>query len=285
VVPARLRLGGRTQDVALRGLPERGVLRHIVATDYEEVPPPPAGALVGSWVAARLGIERGDVLPIELRDRRRRTVTVDVVGLVDEPLGASVFMSLEALGRLIGEPATFSGVNLLVDSLYRRDLYRELKRAPQVRAVELRRGAVAGFRAMSDTTVRFIRQIVVVFSVIIAYGMVYNTARIALAERGYELATLRVLGFTRGEVLRVLLGEIGTLALVAIPLGCGIGTVLSVRVLGSMGSERFRMPTVVEPRVYAFAILVFAAAAVASALLVRRRLARLDLLDVLKARE
>ena len=285
VVPARIRMNGKVQDVVLRGLPENGVLRHIVASDLTELPIPPSGAVLGSWVAAQLGIHRGDVVPIELRERRKRTVPVHVVGLLDEASGASVYMSLSALGRLIDEPQTFSGVNLLVDPVHQNELYRELKRAPRVQGVDLRHGTMVSFRATFDTTLNFVRRIVSVFSVIIAFGMVYNIARIALAERGYELATLRVLGFTRGEISGVLLGEIGLLALLAVPLGFGIGTLLSARVVGSISSERMRLPMVMESPTYAFAFLVFAGAVVGSALLVRRRLDRLELVEVLKSRE
>jgi putative ABC transport system permease protein len=135
------------------------------------------------------------------------------------------------------------------------------------------------------TTLSFVQRLLLVFSVVIAFGMVYNIARIALAERGYELATLRVLGFTRAEISGVLLGEIGLLALFAIPIGFGVGTVLSARVAASISSERMRMPLVLGPRAYAYAFLGFAAAVLASALVVRRRLDRLELVEVLKARE
>jgi putative ABC transport system permease protein len=124
-----------------------------------------------------------------------------------------------------------------------------------------------------------------VFAVIIAFGVVYNTARIALAERAYELATLRVLGFTRAEISTILLGEIGALAVPAIPLGCALGYGLSAFLSASLSSELFRFPIVLEPTTYAFGIAVFAVAAAASALVVRRRLDRLDLVAALKARE
>jgi putative ABC transport system permease protein len=285
VVPARIRIGAIAQDVALRGLPPDGVLRQIVAADFEDLPIPPDGAILGSWVAARLGIHRGDVVPIELRERRRRTIPVHIVGLIDEAAGTSVYMNLGVLGRLIEEPETFSAVNLLVDPVRQSDLYRELKRAPRVKGVDLRRESVASLKSTFDSTVSFIQEIVAVFAVIIAFGMVYNVARIALAERGYELATLRVLGFTRREISGVLLGEIGILALLAVPIGFGIGTLLAARVVAGIQSERMRLPMVIEPSSYAWAFLIFTAAVLASALLVRRRLDYLDLVEVLKARD
>ena len=246
---------------------------------------PPDGVVMGAWVAGQLGVRRGDTVALEIREGRRRIVTARVVGLVDEPLGRYVYGSLQTIGRLLDEPNTFSAVNVLVDPTRDHELYSALKRAPAVLGVEFRKGSIANFRAMGDETVAFIRRIEIVFAVIIAFGVVYNTARIAVAERAYEVATLRVLGFTRREISAILLGEIGALAAPAIPLGCVFGFALSSWLAGALSSELFRFPVVLEPRTYAFAIAVFLTAAIGSAFIVRRRLDRLDLAGVLKARE
>jgi putative ABC transport system permease protein len=284
-VSGRVHVNGRTGDVAIYGLARSSVLRRIVGTGFRVVEPPPAGLVMSAHLATALGVKVGEPLAVEIREGRRRMVTERVAGLVDEPLGSSLYMDLRALGRLLGEPERFSAVDVRVDPVHQGELYATLKRAPGVRAVALRREGLANFKSMSDDSLRFVRDVVVVFSVIIAFGVVYNAARIAVAERAYELATLRVLGFTRGEISTVLLGEIGLLAVAAVPLGFGVGYGLSGLVLGAMSRDRFRMPLVVEPGTYAFAFLVFLAAALASALLVRRRLDRLDLVEVLKARE
>jgi putative ABC transport system permease protein len=138
---------------------------------------------------------------------------------------------------------------------------------------------------MGDQSTSFIRGIELLFAVIIGFGVVYNTARIAVAERAYDLATLRVLGFTRREISTILLGEIATLAVPAIPLGCTLGYGLTILLATGASTALFRFPVVVPPRTYAFAVSVFLAAALSSALLVRRRLDHLDLIEVLKARE
>lgn len=137
---------------------------------------------------------------------------------------------------------------------------------------------------MSDDALRFVRRIEILFAVVIAFGVVYNAARIALAERVRELATLRVLGLTRAEASRILLGELFVLATPAVPLGLAVGYVLSAAVSVSMSGERMHIPVVVEPATYAFAVVVFALAAIASALVVRRGIDQLDLLSVLRAK-
>ena len=284
-VPVRLRVGTQVQDVTLIGLEPPYRLRRLMDMDYRTMSIPPDGVVMGAWLGSQTGVLRGDTVALEIREGRRRVVTTRVVGLIDEPLGRYAYMDLRALGRLLEEPNRFSGVNVLLDPARQRELFAMLKRAPRVLGVEFRQGSIANFRAMGDETVAFIRQVELVFAIIIAFGVVYNTARIAVAERAYELATLRVLGFTRPEISAILLGEIGALAVPAIPLGCALGYALSTWLSGTLSTELFRFPVVLEPATYAFAIAVFAAAALGSALVVRRRLDHLDLVAVLKARE
>ncbi len=285
-LPARVGSGRQErQDVRLLGLPAQGVLRRAAGNHYEIRAVVPNGALVTAWLAEKLGLKRGEPLAIEVRDGRGRTITTSVVGTVDEPLGETIYMELGDLARLLGEPATYSGANLLLDPTRESELYAVLKRTPEAVAVRSRRGTLTNFRAMTEQSLTFIRQIEIVFSVIIAFGVVYNGARIALAERSRELATMRVLGFTRAEISAVLLGEIALLALPAIPLGLVVGYGLTGLVTWAISSQRMHMPLIIEASTHAFAIVVFVLAAVVSALVVRRRLDTLDLVSALKARE
>ena len=286
VVPTRVLMSsGHGQDVVLVGLPAGGTLRHVVDSRYREFQPLREGIAVTRWLAERVGLHRGDIAIIEIREHQRRTVTARVIEIVDEPLLNAIYVELGALGRLLGEPETYSGVNLTIDPVRERELYATLKRLPVAASVDLRPAAIENFKKTSDTIVRVLRQIEIIFAIIIAFGVVYNTARIALAERARELATLRVLGFTRGEVSSILLGEVAALAVPAIPLGMIAGYFLSGIVMRAMSGERMHTPLVVAPSSYAFAIVVFAVAATVSALVVRRGTDRLDLLATLKARE
>jgi putative ABC transport system permease protein len=285
VVPARLLARGRMHDITLFGLPDGGLLRHAVGSDFQPATVRADGAVMTKWLAGQFGLHQGDLLSLEIRQNRRRVVTTRLVDVVDEPLGNAAYMDLVTLGRLLGEPATYSGANLLVDPARAHDLYAALKRTPSALAVDFRRGALASYRSMSDAAIDFIRRIEVVFAVIIAFGVVYNSAKIALAERARELATLRVLGFSRGEVSSILLGEVGILATPAVPLGLALGTWLSGLIARAMTADRMHVPHVVDLATYGFAVLVFGVAAVASALVVRRGIDRLDLVAVLKARE
>jgi putative ABC transport system permease protein len=284
-VMARLRIAGDVQDVTLIGLPRESRLRHIVNMQYQTFTIPSEGLVMSAWLARQSHVRLGQPIAVEIREGRRRIVTTRIVAVVDEPLGTYIYMDLTALGRLLDEPNTFSAVNLLVDPTQQHDLFSTLKTAPHALGVEFRRDSITNFRAMGDQSVAFIRKIEIIFAVIIAFGVVYNIARIALAERTYELATLRVLGFRREEISAILLGEIALLAAPAVPLGCLIGYGFSAWLSSSLSSRLFRFPIVLEPTTYAFAVAIFVIAAVGSALVVRTRLDRLDLVEVLKARE
>jgi putative ABC transport system permease protein len=284
-VPARVGASGTAEDVILLGLPDGGNLRYATGSKYERASLVPNAAFVTTWLGKKLGLSRGDLLIVEIREGRRRTITARIAGFVDEPLGKTIYMEIGGLDRLLGEPETYSGVNLLVDPAHERLLHATLKRTSEIVAVATRRGTLANFRGMSETVVTFVEQIEVIFAVIIAFGVVYNSARIALAERTRELATLRVLGFTRAEISAILLGEIATLAVFAIPLGLVIGYGLAGLVTSSLSSSSMHFPLVVDRSTFVFAVVVFALASLVSALVVRRRLDALELVAVLKARE
>ena len=209
-----------------------------------------------------------------------------VAGLVNEYFGLAAYMELDALNRFMREGPAISGAYLAVDDpddLPR--LYRSLKDSARIVGVQLRKQEIANFNRLMDESMLFYTFIASVFSVIIAFGMVYNSARIALAERSRELASLRVLGFTRAEISYILLGELAVLTLAALPLGALFGWSLSWLVASGLQSDLYRIPLIIEPRTNAFAATVVLSAAVASALIVWRRLDRLDLIAVLKTRD
>jgi putative ABC transport system permease protein len=194
-------------------------------------------------------------------------------------------MDLSALNRMMAEGPTISGAHLLIDSRSEAELYRELKNTPAVASVTLRSAAVASFRETLAETILFIITFYVAFASLIAVGVVYNSARIALSERGRELASLRVMGFTRLEISYVLLGEQALLALFALPLGCLIGYGLAASLIQAFDTELYRIPMVIERATFGFAVVVVLLAAAFTGLAVRRRLDRLDLIAVLKTRE
>lgn len=283
-VAARLRFGHRTYRGALTGLEPHGQLRRLIDRHLRVLELPPEGVVLTSKLAELLGVVPGDTLTVEVLEGARPVRYVAVVGLIDELLGVSAYMDIRALHRLLREGETVSGAFLAVDPQYEQQLYAQLKRTPAVAGVSLRRAALASFEETIGTNFSIFITVLVIFACTIAFGVVYNTARIALAERGRELASLRVIGFTQAEVALILFGEQAILMLVAIPLGFAPGYGFSA-LMSLVETELFRMPLIVSSSTYVFACIVVSLAAVLSGLVVRRQLARLDLIAVLKTKE
>jgi putative ABC transport system permease protein len=284
-VPVRLRLAHRSRRTQVTGLYPDSELFGLVDARLKPVALPADGLLLTTKLAELLGARPGDSITVEVLEGRRLMRQTPLAATVDEPVGLNAYMHIDALSRLLGEDHTISGADLMVDPLYASPLYERFKRMPAVSGVGIKAAAWESFRDILERSVTFSSSINVFFACVIAFGMVYNGARISLSERGNELATLRVLGFNEREVAVVLLGEQAVLTLVAIPLGCGLGYAISALLVHYLNAELYRIPLVVETSTFAVAAAVVIAAALVSGLLVARRLRQLDLIAVLKTRE
>jgi putative ABC transport system permease protein len=285
MVPARLRARHRTRQELITGLDEGSRLHRVVDTSSTPIPLPSDGLVLSAKLAEVLGVTAGEDVQVELLEGSRPVRTVRVAATVDEYMGTSAYMEIRALTRFLREGPTMSGAVLLVDRGDPSELYRRIKAMPAVAGVSSKRAAIDNFR---DTLAQNLNVMIffnVLFSGVIAFGVVYNAARISLSERSRELASLRVLGFTRAEISQILLGELAIILLVAVPVGLVLGYALAALVVLAFDTELFRFPLVVSPRTFAFAAATTIAAAAISGLVVRRQLDRLDLVAVLKTRE
>ncbi|MEJ2643834.1 MAG: ABC transporter permease [Gammaproteobacteria bacterium] len=284
-VPVRLRHGHRSERTVVLGVEGSGELQRLLNTDLRTVQLPPSGLVMTDYLGKMLHVKVGDRVTVEALEGSRRTRRVPVVGLIKQYLGVRGYMDLGALNRLMGEGAAVSGAYLSIDSRYANEIYRRLKDMPRVAGTTVRAQEIRNFRKTMRDTMLFWSSLATTFATVIAFGVVYNSARITLTERSRELASLRVLGFTRGEISYILLGELGLLTLLAIPPGLLLGRALCAYIANMVESDLYRVPLVLEPDTYAFAAAMVLLAAVVSGLIVRRRLDRLDLIGVLKTRE
>jgi putative ABC transport system permease protein len=285
VVPARLRFEHRSRRIGILGLEAAGELRRLVNRDLKAVPLPPDGMLLSAKLAEILHVGRGDCVTVEILEGRRPVRNVIVSGLVDELIGVAAYMDVRQLNRLMQEDEMISGAYLAVDSSSLPRLYSLLKQTPAVSGVSVRGAMLESFQKTIAQSLRISTGALLTFACVIAIGMVYNGARIALSERGHELASLRVLGFSDREIGWMLLGEQGLLGLVSMPAGFAIGYSICALLTAVMQTELYRMPLVITSATYAYSFLVVAAAAVCTGMLIYRRLSRLDLVSVLKTRE
>jgi putative ABC transport system permease protein len=284
-VPVRLRFGANSYRTAIRGMENGGRLQRLLDTGLRPVALPAQGIMLTDFLADMLGVRSGDRLQVEVLEGWRPVREVVVAGVVREYIGVSGYMQLQALNALMHEGPALSGAWLAVDGAALPSLYQRLARMPRVAGMAQREQEIRNFNRMMEQTLLFFSSIATVFAVIIAYGVIYNSARIALTERGHELASLRVLGFTRAEIAYILLGELGLLTLLALPTGLLLGRAMCHYIARALQNDLFRVPVVLESRTYAFAVAVVVVSAILSALAVRRRLDQLDLVGVLKTAE
>ena len=282
---ARLRAGPRSRRVGIMGIRPDAQLFGLVNADGQLSPLPPAGLLVSEKLAEVLGVQVGDSVQVEFLEGKRPVRQVLIADTLRDFAGLSAYMDIHNLRRLLLEGPVVNGAHLLVDGARVDKLYRDLKETPAIAGALVKRNAIDSFERTVGENLGTMKTINLLFACVIAVGVVYNSARISLAERSRELATLRVIGFTRGEISAILLGELAVVTLLAIPLGLAMGRGFAWWMSTAFDQELFRFPLVVSNYTYAFAAAIVLAASILSGLAVRRRLDQLDLVAVLKARE
>jgi putative ABC transport system permease protein len=284
-IPVRLRFGNRSRRLAILGLEPAAQLRRLVDRHLRPVDLPPDGLVLTAKLATILGVRPGDMVTVEVLEGARPVRATSIAGTVDEPVGLGAYMQASAVHRLMRESETISGAYLQVDAATAPRLYSTLKRIPSISGVAVREAALASFWKTFGDSIWISTVFLVAFASVIAFGVVYNGARIALSERGNELACLRVLGFTRAEIAGVLSGEQAILTAAAVVPGFAFGFGLSILLSRFFSRDLFRLPLVVNAGTYVFAAAVIAGAALFSGLMVAQRLRHMDLTEVLKSRE
>lgn len=284
-VPARLKFKNFEERLVIQGISADGDLHRMLDTSLDPIPVSPGGILLSDKLAELLHVGVGDQLTVEILEGHRPTRELHVSGIVEQYLGLSALMEIGALNRLMLEGPNISGAWLSADEAGLEAFHGRVKETPEIAGVSMRQAAILSFlETMAENLVRM-TLVNISFAAIIAFGVVYNAARISLSERARELASLRVLGFSRQEISYILLGELAIIVLAAIPLGCVLGYGLAWLTVQSLDTELFRIPLIVAKPTYGLAGVTVLIAAAASALVVRHRLDRLDLVAVLKTRE
>lgn len=284
-VPVILRNGHREKTLVITSAGPDDDLSTILDTSLNTIEAPGEGLLLSRRVASQLELRIGDHAIVELPAQNHRVAQATVTGIIESFVGLSVFMASDALDRLAGEGPRASGVRVALDPSQQRALYASVKQTPAIGSVALQGISRKKFRETIGENIGMMMSVYVGLAVVITFGVIYNSARIQLSEHGRELASLRVLGFTKAEVSSVLLIELGTIVALAQPLGWLLGYAFSWSVATGFESDLFRIPFVINIRTFAVASLVVAGVAAGSALIVRRRVNRLDLVSVLKTRE
>jgi putative ABC transport system permease protein len=285
-VAVRFINGHLSERGQIRGLTQRPQLTRIVDDRNREVSRVEHDGLVMTdRLADKLGLRVGDVVQVQVLEGRQRTLAVRLAVTAREMMGLNAYMERRALNRLLQEGEQATWFALRVERGRESELLEASKQVPRIVGVFSKASLLRNMQEISARNVRIMSTVLTLFATVIAIGVVYNNARIALAERLWELASLRVLGFTRAEVSAVLLGEMAIGIAIALPLGMALGLGLVHLLVSLLASDQFSFPVVIRPPTYAWAALAVLGSAAASALVVRRRIDRLDMVAALKTRE
>jgi putative ABC transport system permease protein len=285
MVAARIRASYHDRYVAISGVTPTQRFRRIVDREGRPIRLPPAGVVLSLTLANVLEVKPGDTVTLDVLEGYRPTRDIQVTGIVDDIMGLSAYMDIAALHAMMREGDVTTGALLLVDSAHEAELASTLKTTPAVAGAAFKRAVLQSFRDVMAANMSLSIFINLVFAGIIAFGVVYNAARVSLSERSRELASLRVLGFTRAEISLILMGELALLTLAALPVGGVFGYGLAAAMVHTIDSEVYRFPIFVTRQAVAMSFLGIIVAACISGLIVRRKLDQLDLVAVLKIRE
>ncbi len=284
-VSVELASGHRTRRLAIHGLIPDAHLNRVLGPGQRPLPLPTDGIILSKTLGDALALQPGDPVRVNVLQGKRRSFEVPVAAFSEDFAGISSFMELDALNRALGEGDQINGAFISVARGQWPQFLRELKDTPQASGVIIKDAMRQSFRDTTAQSIGLLQVLYSSFATIVAFGIVYNTARIALSERARELATLRVLGFSQGDVGSVLVGELVVLTIIAVPLGLWLGAGMAGELLRSINTETVRLPLVLTASNYAYAVLIISLATTLSALIACRKLNQLDLVGALKARE
>lgn len=284
-VSVRLTHGQLSERVAIEGMAQEGQLAKRIAIDGSEVPLPPGGLMLTRHLAKKLQVKSGDVVDVSVLEGRRVSVQMPVTRMIDELVGMRAYAGEDALARLTRDGAPVGAMLVRIDPAQRDTILRELRDMPAVLGVSEREAAMVRFRELIEQNISTMVWVYVAFASLIVIGVIYNGARILWTERARELATLRVLGYHTREVAVVLLGEVAMLVFIAVPVGCFAGYWLALGLTVAFGSDLFRLPFLPDRWSFGFATSAVLVSALLTSAIVARRVRRLDMVRVLKARD
>lgn len=284
-IATRIHFENRSKRVGIMGLESTPQLYRLLNTREQPVEMPEFGIMLNTRLAEVLGVVPGDLLTVEVLEDKRPILNLEVTKVVEEYSGANAYMNKSQLHKLLKESNVASGAFLRVDSNRVDEVFHELEIRPGVASVAIKDSVIESFHETMEESVLIMRSFIVGFAAVIAIGVVYNSARISLSERSRDLATMRVIGFSKREVSIVLLAEIALFTVLAIPVGWLLGFGLAALMVSGLDTDNYRFPLVVNPSTLGMAALVVGSATIVSAWIVQRRIHQLDLIGVLKTRE
>jgi putative ABC transport system permease protein len=285
LIPVRIRYANQKRELILTGWPTQARMRQHLGTDLKVMPIPGEGLLLTRFFEKAWGLSKGDWVEVEFLEGRATPKRIPIQGFTDDLVGIAASMSIQSIWKNLEEEPHYNMATLKIDPRQATSLYIKLNELPRVATVHFKSSLYRGFQNSLGRMMRVFTLILIAFALAIAVGVIYNSIRVSFSERSWELASLRVLGFSSRETFRLLLSEIGVQALLSLAPGCVMGLGLTHFVLKGVNTEVFGFPVIIERSTYALGILVVLGAFVLSAGMVKRMISRINLSEALKSRD
>ena len=281
-VPVYFKSNNFKKRGSITGLAKKADLRQAVNQQLISIEMPSQGLIMSQTLADILHLKVGDTVETNVLEDKRQHLLIPVTSITQEFIGISAYMDIRQLNYLLDSDEKVTAAAVAVDQNSSAALYKKLKAIPAVIGLNITSVLRQIFEdVMAENMLKMV-SINILFASFISFGVIYNTARIALSERGRELANLRVLGLTRKEVAYILFGELSVITLFSIPIGLLIGYWLAISMAEITESELFRIPIYLSNSTYGYAVSMVLISALISFYLVWRQIDNIDLVAAQK---
>ena len=250
--------------------------------------------LVTEKAAATLDLHVGDELTLYRQDGMGNATgggaQVRITGIVENYVGNMVYVGPEAWRQAAAQD---DGMNaeLAYRTTYavtpdgqraRDDLSAALREVPHLSTVGFSAISIDTYSTMLSS-INLIVVVLIVSAAALAFIVLYNLTNINIGERVREIATLKVLGFTRGEVNAYIFREIAILSLVGDLFGLALGTWLEGFVITTVEVDVVMFGRIIHPLSYLYAFLLTLVFSGVVVLAMRGRLDKVDMVESLKS--
>lgn len=285
VVSVALSFGSLRKDIAILGWDPHAQLSRVLGQDGKSIQPIAGGVLLSRYFESEFGLRVGDLVSFKVLDGKQSKFSVPVAGFVDDLMGHQAYAEKNDIHRWLQEMPVHDTIQLKIDPAFAEKIYVNLKERPRVAGITIRRLLIQGFHETVGGMILSFTMILYFFALAIAGAVIYNSARISFSERGWELASMRILGFKVGATFELLFLDIGIQVMLSLVPGLLLGYWLSFLSTHFVQNDTFKFPLVVNLATYGSAVLLLMFAFLVSGIFLYRKVSGLDFSEALKARE
>lgn len=281
--PFSLTNGWREEGAIVIGLNRDTKLYSLKDLEDREVSIPEKGILLSDVLARRLGVKPGDTVTLESPYKPGVKREVKVADIVSQYLGFNGFMDIKYLGSILNEGYVTNGA--IIDIKYgSEEFLKRLKDMPYIQKFDTPTGQMEEYMKYLDLMYAYLA-VVILFGTIMGFAIIYNTTTINIMERKRELASLRVMGFSKRQVAELIFNENVAVSVLGIIVGLPMGRLMAAGIINNLGEEIIKIPLVIYPRTYLMAVVTVFIFVFLAQLANMRRISKLDLVEVMKSRE